>query len=121
PSTLGGGNWNGFAYDAALGLLVTNVMNLGQVAKMTERADRSGQRGWARSTPWGGSVGRFWNPESKIPCSAPPFGELVAVDVNTAEIAWKVPLGFVEELKAKGLGHTGALNIGGPMMTAAGL
>jgi quinate dehydrogenase (quinone) len=121
PSTLGGGNWNGFAYDAALGLLVTNVMNLGQVAKMTERADRSGQRGWARSTPWGGSVGRFWNPESKIPCSAPPFGELVAVDVNTAEIAWKVPLGFVEELKAKGLGHTGALNIGGPMMTASGL
>ena len=58
---------------------------------------------WLRATPWGGPVGRFWNPANKIPCSAPPFGELVAVNVNTGEIAWKVPLGFIEELKSAGL------------------
>ena len=54
---------------------------------------RSGQEGYRRVSPWGGPVGRFWNPENKIPCSAPPFGELVAVNVNTGEIAWKVPIG----------------------------
>src|SRR5207249_843683 len=74
-----------------------------------------------RRSPWGGAVGRFWNPESRIPCSAPPFGELVAVDVNRGEIAWKVPLGFVESLKAKGFGNTGTLNIGGSIATASGL
>jgi competence ComEA-like helix-hairpin-helix protein len=121
PSTLGGGNWNGFAYDPVLGLIVTNVMNLGQVAKMAQRKDRDGRMYWERTTPWGGAYGRFWNPDNKIPCSAPPFGELVAVDVHSGDIAWKVPLGFVEELKSKGFGHTGALNIGGPMMTASGL
>jgi len=121
PSTLGGGNWNGLAYDPNLGLVFTNVMNLGQVARMTEGKDRSGVATWVRTTPWGGTVGRFWNPENKIPCSAAPFGELVAVDVNTGDIAWKVPLGFVEELKAKGISNTGALNIGGPMVTASGL
>jgi type 1 glutamine amidotransferase len=122
PSTLGGGNWNGLSYDRARGLVFTNVMNLGQVARMVEGVPRGGgEKTWLRTTPWGGVVGRFWNPENKIPCSAPPFGELVAVDVNRGEIAWKVPLGFVESLKAQGHGATGALNIGGSIATASGL
>src|SRR5206468_3516538 len=95
PSTLGGGNWNGTSYDASLGLVFTNVMNLGQVAKMVPSTDPSGRTSWARRSPWGSPVGRFWNPETKIPCSAPPFGELVAVNVNSGDIAWHVPLGFI--------------------------
>jgi quinoprotein glucose dehydrogenase len=74
-----------------------------------------------RITPWGGVVGRFWNPENKIPCSAPPFGELVAVDLSTGDIAWHVPFGYVAELRAKGITGVGALNIGGPMLTASGV
>jgi glucose dehydrogenase len=122
PSTLGGGNWNGLSYDPTRGLAFTSVMNLGQVARMVQGSARGGgPPTWVRRSPWGGSVGRFWNPESKIPCSAPPFGELVAVDVNLGEIAWKVPLGFVESLKAKGFARTGTLNIGGSIATASGL
>lgn len=122
PSTLGGGNWNGNAYDPNRGLVFTNVMNLGQVAKMQFGKDRrSGQETWARTTPWGGPVGRFWNPENKIPCSAPPFGELVAVNVNTGDIAWKVPLGRVDELFQKGFTNTGALNMGGAITTTTGV
>ena len=121
PSTIGGGNWNGVAFDPTLGLAITNVMNIGQVGKMQQGRDRSGNSGYVRTTPWGGPVGRFWNPANKIPCSAPPFGELVAVNVNTGDIAWHVPLGFIDELKAKGFGDTGALNMGGPIVTATGL
>lgn len=121
PSTLGGGNWNGLAFDPERALVFTNVMNLAQVARMQQGTDRAGQSTWVRTTPWGGPVGRFWNPQNKIPCSAPPFGELVAVDVNRGEIAWKAPLGFVEELKAKGIANTGTLNIGGPMVTRSGV
>src|SRR5262245_19469733 len=122
PSTLGGGNWNGLSYDPGRGLVFTNLMNLGQVARMVQGAPRAGgERTWVRTTPWGGVVGRFWNPENKIPCSAPPFGELVAVDVNRGEVAWRVPLGFVEPLKSQGFPSTGALNIGGTIATAGGL
>ncbi len=122
PSTLGGGNWNGLAYDAGRGLVFTNVMNIGQVARMEFGKDRrSGQEGYRRVSPWGGPVGRFWNPENKIPCSAPPFGELVAVNVHTGEIAWKVPVGRVDDLHAKGFTNTGALNIGGAIVTASGV
>jgi quinoprotein glucose dehydrogenase len=121
PSTLGGGNWGGIAFDPTLGLAFTNVMNIGQVARMEQRPDRSGTMTYQRVAPWGVAVGRFWNPENKIPCSKPPFGELVAVNVNTGDIAWRVPLGGIEELKAKGFGNTGALNIGGPIVTASGV
>ena len=122
PSTLGGGNWNGLAYDAARGLLFTNVMNIGQVARMQQGKDRSGQLAWLRSSPFGGPVGRFWNPETKVPCSAPPFGELVAVNVNNGEVAWKVPFGVVDALREQGITiPTGNLNMGGPMVTASGL
>lgn len=92
-----------------------------RVARMQQGKDRSGNVGWVRVSPWGGPVGRFWNPESKLPCNAPPFGELVAVNVNTGEIAWKRPLGFYPELKARGLADTGAPNIGGPMVTQSGV
>jgi quinoprotein glucose dehydrogenase len=122
PSTVGGGNWNGLSYDASLGLVFTSVMNLGQVAKMVQGTARGGgATTWVRRSPWGGPVGRFWNPETKIPCSAPPFGELVAVDVNRGEIAWQVPIGVVPSLKEKGFANTGTLNIGGSIATASGL
>jgi glucose dehydrogenase len=122
PSTIGGATWNGLSYDPTLGLVFTSVMNLGQVAKMVPATPRDGDASmWVRRTPWGGTIGRFWNPENRIPCSAPPFGELVAVDVNRAAIAWKVPLGFVESLKARGFANTGTLNIGGSIATASGL
>ena len=121
PSTLGGGNWSGTSYDSSLGLVFTNVMNLGQVAKMVQGTDRSGTTSWVRRSPWGGAVGRFWNPDTKIPCSAPPFGELVAVGVNTGDIVWHVPLGFIPALKEKGFDHTGGLGIGGTITTASGL
>lgn len=122
PSTIGGGNWNGFSYDPGLGLLFTNIMNLGQVARMEPRADRqTGKPTYARVSPWGGPVGRFWNPETKVPCSPPPFGELVAIDVNRGEIAWRSTLGFIQSLKAQGLADTGTVNLGGSIATAGGV
>ena len=122
PSTLGGGNWNGLSYDPTQGLVFTSVMNLGQVAKMVQGTPRgSSAATWIRRSPWGGAVGRFWNPENRIPCSAPPFGELVAVDVNRGEIAWRVPIGVFDSLKDKGFGNTGTPNIGGSIATASGL
>ena len=122
PSTLGGGNWSGFSYDPTLGLAFTSVMNIGQVAKMVQGTARGSTiPTWVRRSPWGGAVGRFWNPETKIPCSAGPFGELVALDVNKGEVAWKVPLGFFQTLKDKGFDKTGTLNIGGSIATAGGV
>ena len=55
------------------------------------------------------------------PCWEPPWTTLVAVDVNTGEIAWQVPFGTVEGAPP-GV-ETGAPNsqTGGPTSTASGL
>ncbi len=122
PSTLGGGNWSGLSFDPVRGLVFANIMNLGQVARMEQRTDpASGAVTYKRTSPWGTAYGRFWNPTTKVPCSAPPFGELVAVDVNRGAIVWRVPLGVFDDLKARGFDKTGTPNIGGSIVTAGGV
>ena len=110
------------SYDPSLGYVFTNVMDLGQWGHMALKTDpKTGQTTYARTAAFGGAYGRFWNPDTHIPCQKPPFGEMVAVNVNTGEIAWKVPLGTVESLEAKGIKNTGTLNMGGSIATAGGL
>jgi quinoprotein glucose dehydrogenase len=63
----------------------------------------------------------FWNGETGWPCQTPPWGEMLAVNVNTGEIAWRVPLGSYEALDKLGVPPTGTLNRGGPIATAGGV
>ncbi|MBC9928934.1 PQQ-binding-like beta-propeller repeat protein [Chitinophaga qingshengii] len=55
------------------------------------------------------------------PAISPPWGTLNAVDLNTGEYKWTVPLGEFEELKKKGIPATGMENYGGPVVTAGNL
>ena len=49
-----------------------------------------------------------------LPCTPPPFGSLVAVNLSTGAIAWNVPLGMMG-------GFPGSPNLGGPIVTAGGI
>ena len=55
------------------------------------------------------------------PAVAPPWGTLNAINLNTGEYVWKIPLGEYPELATKGQKHTGTENYGGPIVTAGGL
>jgi quinoprotein glucose dehydrogenase len=59
--------------------------------------------------------------QNGYPCSAPPWGELMAVSATTGDIVWRVPLGEYKELTAKGIPKTGTPNAGGPIITAGGV
>jgi quinoprotein glucose dehydrogenase len=63
---------------------------------------------------------KFLDPDG-YPAVAPPWGTLNAINLNTGEYAWKVPLGQYPELVAQGLPDTGSENYGGPVVTAGGL
>lgn len=63
---------------------------------------------------------QFRGPDN-YPAIKPPWGTLNAVDLNTGEYLWKVPLGEYPELAKKGVPTTGTENHGGPLVTAGGL
>ena len=63
---------------------------------------------------------KFLDPEG-YPAVTPPWGTLNAIDLNTGEYVWKIPLGAYPELAAKGMSNTGTENYGGPIVTAGGL
>jgi quinoprotein glucose dehydrogenase len=64
---------------------------------------------------------RRWLDAQGYPAIRPPWGTLNAVDLNTGQIKWRVPVGEYAELTAKGIPPTGTENYGGPMLTATGL
>ncbi len=118
PGTLGGATWSGTSFDPSLGYLFVNVNEVGAVGFMKPQA-AGHPEAYIRSSKWG-EYARFWD-ENHYPCQQPPWGTLNAVDLKIGEIAWKVPLGVIDELEAKGVPKTGALNLGGSIATAGGL
>ena len=112
PGSLGGIDWGGAAFDPKRGVLVANTNNLAALATMAKQADGS----------YGMKDGYlyFWNPQTRQPCSAPPWGQLSGVDVNSGKIKWQVPLGVSDDLP-EAQRNTGRINLGNPMVTGAGL
>jgi len=110
PSSLGGVDWGGGSFDPKTGLYVINVNALGSPQQLAQQPDGT----------WGMKAGYvyFQDQETGNPCQKPPWGELVAVDVNKGTIAWRRPLGDNEDPAFK---DAGRISAGGPITTASGL
>ena len=115
PGTQGGVNYSGGAFDPRLALFIVNVNNLGQPMRIVRNPDGS----YSNSGPLAG-LNRFWDPSNHLPCTPTPWGQLVAVDVNSGKIAWRTTLGVTDSLP-EGKQDTGRPGLGGPIVTAGGL
>jgi glucose dehydrogenase len=118
PGTLGGSNWHGASFDSKLDYLIVNVSELGTVGLLKPQP-----AGSPEAYQWGsqwGSYARFWD-DKHYPCQQPPWGTLNAVDLKTGELAWKVPLGVVDDLESRGIPQTGIYSLGGSIATGGNL
>ncbi len=115
PSSIGGGNWNPPSFDPTLGYLFVNTMDFGSLNQMVKANDsaRYNRLGYH-------NINRFWDPTKNLPCNQPPWGRLFAINVNTGDIAWQVPLGITESFPEEKQ-NTGRPNLGGSVATAGGL
>jgi quinoprotein glucose dehydrogenase len=62
-----------------------------------------------------------WNDPHGNPAIKPPWGTLNAINLNTGEYEWKIPIGNYPDLREDGAPETGTEGYGGPIVTAGGL
>jgi len=136
PGNVGGTNWGGVSFDHSRGLIVVNQTNLPFIVQLLprEEARRLNNRsatqglvegGWEyapmKGTPYvmrRRPVLSPWN----MPCNAPPWGTLAAVEASTGRLRWQVPLGTLRDLAPLPLSiKWGTATLGGPLTTASGL
>jgi quinoprotein glucose dehydrogenase len=132
PGYGGGINWGGVAFDAERQIAIAAVNHLPMVVKLVPRdakdlppelvdpilTESAPQLG----TPYTLKRGILLSPFG-IPCTAPPWGTLAAVDLQRNTLLWQVPLGSTRDLTpwfipARAIGVP---NMGGPIVTASGL
>jgi quinoprotein glucose dehydrogenase len=129
PGNLGGMTWSGYAFDPQHSLLVVNTNNLIAKAKLIPRADfgrndlrtEDGDYAPQAGAPYG-LFRRFLQSPSDLPCIAPPWGVLTAVDMTEGKIRWQIPLGSMQDFGGKQPPvPPGSITLGGPIVTAGGL
>lgn len=129
PGNIGGLHWGGLAWDSAHRLLIAPVNRLPAIIRLLPQSEfATARKSFPRretteqkGAPYAMSREFFLSP-SGAPCTAPPWGELVAIEADSGDIVWRVPLG---DLREKGLGTfdvpTGSPNLGGAAVTDTGL
>jgi quinoprotein glucose dehydrogenase len=138
PSNIGGAHWGGVAVDPVREIAVVPVNRLAAMVQLIpregfdlERVRAAEQRlgddyeyNFMRGTPYIMRRRMLLAP-SRMPCTPPPFGTLVAISLKTGSRLWEVPLGSIVALvggdKERARPEWGSPNLGGPIVTAAGL
>jgi quinoprotein glucose dehydrogenase len=107
PGSIGGANWGGGAFDAETGLLFVKTTNQPTIARV-RTSDRSPNNPRASEVD-AELVGDFSGSTTFMPSSGgmpplpllkPPYGHLVAIDLNRGDIAWRIPFGDDPQLRA---------------------
>jgi quinoprotein glucose dehydrogenase len=114
PGHSGGVEWGGMAADPQ-GVLYANSNNIAWSTAIIDQI----LPGPGRSKMHHSGYNKFLDPDG-YPATAPPWGTLNAIDMNTGAYLWSIPFGYYPEL-AEEMGNTGTENFGGPVVTASGL
>jgi quinate dehydrogenase (quinone) len=137
PGSLGGMNWGSISTDPVHGFIFVNDMRLGLWIQMipSRNKGQAASGGEAlntgmgavplKGTPYAVNKNRFLS-VAGIPCQAPPFGTLTAIDMKTQKVAWQVPVGTVEDTGPLGIRmhlpiKVGLPTLGGTLSTQGGL
>jgi len=134
PANIGGAHWGGLAFDSARQLAVVPVNRVAAAVRLIPREQmkghlpETGSRIRAEYTDMEGTPyvmrREIVRSPTGLPCTPPPFGELIAVSLATGRVVWRTPLGTMRSLVPDSVRvppEWGSPNLGGPIVTASGL
>jgi quinoprotein glucose dehydrogenase len=100
PGLIGGANWGGGAFDPSSGVLFVKTSNQANIARVgkpdTSAANPRASEVDAEITRVGDTNAEFMD---GLPLLKPPYGHLVAIDLNRGAIKWRVPFGDTPSLR----------------------
>ena len=136
PGSVGGVNWGGAAWDPSRRLMIVAADQLAWMVRLIPRESYESER---RSGADNRLTGEFARQEGTpygmyreslragaVPCTPPPWGTLVAVDLQKGQKRWTVPLGRLRrDAGFRGVPFPidveGTIVMGSPLVTAGGL
>ena len=113
--SIGDGGRTMFVNSSHLPMMVRLIARR-DVARLAGALPYSPQRG----TPYAALPVQMLSPLG-IPCNAPPWGKLTAIDLASRTIRWQRPLGTSRDHAPLGIAVPGAPNVAGSVATAGGL
>jgi quinoprotein glucose dehydrogenase len=133
PGVAGGMNWGGAGWDPLRRMIVVPINRTAIINAAVPRAQREAyertarEEGWflgfmpQEGTPYLAGSSILLSPIG-APCTPPPWGTLVGIDMAGEEIAWEVSLGSTRKRAPWPLWFEwGTPHMGGPLLTASGL
>jgi quinoprotein glucose dehydrogenase len=100
PGIIGGANWGGGAFDAKSGVLFFKTSNQANIVRVG-KPDRSSAN--PRASEVDADITRVGDTSAEfmegLPLLKPPYGHLVALDLNRGVIKWRVPFGDMPALR----------------------
>src|SRR5580704_15533946 len=121
PGNNGGANWGGAAVDPPHGRLFVVSKDLPAMLRLAKDPEMDAMVPNFKGDRYYSGFGFMIASDGLSPI-APPWSSLTAYDLNTGAIQWKIPLGDVPALAAKGITGTGShYPKVGPVVTAGGL
>jgi quinoprotein glucose dehydrogenase len=140
PARIGGANWGRVAIDPMRQIAVVAVNRIAEMVQLIPRDGFDLARARAneptrlgddfeynmmRGTPYVVRRRLLLAP-SRLPCTPPPFGALVAIDLKTGLKAWDTPLGSMTSIVSPDIlkqtsPDWGSVNLGGAVATAGGV
>ncbi|RAK01909.1 quinoprotein glucose dehydrogenase [Larkinella arboricola] len=107
--------------DAIVSFLLNRETGPKVASNQPDKAASGSKSGFPYQPAYVSKVWRRFTDQNGYPGIKPPWGTLNAIDLNTGEYLWRVPLGEYPELAKKGVPTTGTDSYGGPVSTAGGL
>jgi len=134
PGDFGMFEWGGIAVDPVRQIAIANPQSIPFISRLVPRGEDNPAAPNAAhppgtelgvqpmyGTPYGVDLGIFLSP-LKIPCIAPPWGSIAALDLKTNKIIWLHRVGTIRDEAPLPLPFKlGVPMLGGPMVTAGGV